>query len=78
MAADALKSGGVGQARFPDGQFAVPTSVQLVSGVILAWLTGGLPDGLYNVRNGVGADGCPSLYGVADFIRREARGREGA
>ena len=52
--------------------------MQLVSGVILAWLTGSLPDGLYNVRNGVGADGCPSLYGVASFIRRETRVREGA
>ena len=52
--------------------------MQLVSGVILAWLTGGLPDGLYNVRNGVGADGCPSLHSVACFIGREARGREWA
>ena len=52
--------------------------MQLVSSIILAWLTGSLPDGLYNVRHGIGADGCPSLHGVASFIRRETRVREGA
>ena len=50
-------------------QFGVPTSTSLIADVIEAWLDGQISNGLYNIRNEIDGDGCPSRYRIADFMK---------
>jgi len=52
-----------------DDQFGVPTSTSLVASIIEFWIDGKLENGLYNVRNAIDSDGCPSRYAIASYVR---------
>ena len=57
-----------------DDIYGVPTECSLLYDVIMAFISGDVRPGLYNVRNGTRDGECPSIYDIACFIANEVHG----